>query len=491
MSGRDQQPPTTGATAAGAASTGTGAAGTATSVTGASTASRVTPSAEDTAAAYATAASAGTLAAAASTAPIRGGLGDYARTYVRRARGGEAGSLPAVLALVVLVAIFSIAHHPFFTLGNLANLVTQSAPIMLLAMGLVFVLLLGEIDLSAGVASGVSAATAAVIIYKGQSTVVAVLAAIATGLLTGYLIGVTRSKLRVPSFIVTLALFLALQGVVLLIVTGATNQGNIPLNSPALNALENSPMPNWAGWLLLAVTVGGYAAYKLADTIGRRRLRLTAEPTALTAIKVAAVLVVGGVLVYLLNVNRALNQGAGGFATVNGKIVRVQAAALTGVPWIVPILLAFFAVLAFVLKRTPYGRHVYAVGGNTEAARRAGIKVDAIRISVFVICSTMAAVSGIVLASQIGVNSAEGGGNTLLLAVGAVVVGGTSLFGGKGRVLDAVIGAVVVTVIQNGMSDIVSGNNGSAVQFIVTGLVLALAATVDAVSRRRAGAAGL
>ncbi len=460
--------------------------------TGATAAPRpATPSEEDTASAYATAASAGTLAAAASTAPIRGGLGDYLRTYFQRARGGEAGSLPAVLALVVLVVIFSVAHHPFFTLGNLANLVTQSAPIMLLAMGLVFVLLLGEIDLSAGVASGVSAATAAVIIYKGGSTIFGVVAAIATGVVTGFVIGIVRSKLRVPSFIITLALFLALQGVVLLIVTGATGQGNIPLNSPALNALENSQMPNWAGWLLLAIAVVGYAAYKLADGRGRRALGLIAEPATLTAIKIAAVLVIGGVLVYLLNINRALNKTSGGFAVVNGKIVKVAAAALTGVPWIILLLLAFFAVLAFILKRTVYGRHVYAVGGNTEASRRAGIKVDAIRTSVFVICSGMAAVSGIVLASQTGVNSAEGGGNTLLLAVGAVVVGGTSLFGGKGRILDAVIGAVVVTVIQNGMADIVSGGNGSAVQFIVTGLVLALAATVDAISRRRAGAAGL
>ena len=450
-----------------------------------------TPSAEDTASAYATAASVGTLAAAASTAPIQGGLGDYARTYVQRAKGGEAGSLPAVLGLIVLVAIFSIAHHPFFTLGNLANLVTQSAPIMLLAMGIVFVLLLGEIDLSAGVASGVSAATVAVIIYKGNSPILAVPAAIATGVVIGYVIGVTRAKLKVPSFIVTLALFLALQGVVLLIVINAGTQGNIPLNSPALNALENSQMPNWGGWVVLAVTVLGYAGYRVADSVGRRRLGLVAEPTSLTAIKILFILVVGGVFVELLNRNRALDKTGGGFAVVNGKIVKVQATALTGVPWIVPVLLVIFAILAFVLKRTPYGRHVYAVGGNAEAARRAGIKVDAIRISVFVICSGLAAASGIVLASQIGVNSAEGGGNTLLLAVGAAVVGGTSLFGGKGRVLDAVIGASVVTVIQNGMSDIVKGNNGSAVQYIVTGLVLALAATVDAIARRRAGAAGL
>lgn len=432
-----------------------------------------------------------TAADLASTAPIRGGLGTYARTYLQRARNGDAGSLPAVLGLVVLVIVFSVAHHPFFTLGNLANLVTQAAPIMLLAMGLVFVLLLGEIDLSAGTASGVCAAVTALLVFRGVPTPIAVLAAIATGLVIGLLIGVVRAKIRVPSFVITLSLFLALQGVVLAIVIAAKTQGNIPLTSNALNALENSPMPNWAGWVTLAVFTVGYALVKVSDARGRRRLGLVAEPPVLLAFKVLGLAVVGAVLVALLNTDRALNSGATGFTTVNGKIVKVQAVALTGVPWIVPPLLVVFVVLAFVLKRTRYGRHVYAVGGSDEAARRAGINVDAIRISVFVIGSGMAALSGIVLASQIGVNSAQGGGNTLLLAVGAAVIGGTSLFGGKGRVVDAVIGAIVVTVIQNGMSDIVQGDNSAAVQLIVTGLVLALAATVDAISRRRAGAAGL
>jgi D-xylose transport system permease protein len=158
---------------------------------------------------------------------------------------------------------------------------------------------------------------------------------------------------------------------------------------------------------------------------------------------------------------------------------------------VVPLIIVLVVALGFVLSRTRYGRHIYAVGGSDEAARRAGIRVDAIRISVFVVCSMMAVVSGVVLASRIGVNSAQGGGNTLLLAVGAAVIGGTSLFGGKGKITDAVIGGLVVAVIINGMSDLIKGENSSAIQFIVTGGVLALAATVDALSRRRAGAAGL
>ena len=166
--------------------------------------------------------------------------------------------------------------------------------------------------------------------------------------------------------------------------------------------------------------------------------------------------------------------------------------ALEGVPWVVPLILFFLVVLTFVLSRTRYGRHVYATGGNTEAARRAGIAVDRIRISVFAINSTLASIGGILLASQVrSVDQGEGGGNVLLLAVGAAVVGGTSLFGGKGRVIDAVIGGLVLGVIANGMSDLVSGNNGSAVQYIVSGAVLLLAAAVDALARRRAGARGL
>jgi len=430
------------------------------------------------------------LAEVASTGPIEGGLSEYLRTYRQRVQGGDMGSLPAVLGLVLLSIVFSLAHHPFFSLGNLANLTTQAAPIVLLAMGLVFILLLGEIDLSAGVTSGMCAAIAALLIHNGTAWPFAVIAAVLAGIVVGLFIGWMRAKVKVPSFVISLALFLALQGVVLWIVISAHTQGNISLESKTLNALENSQMPVWLGWVVAILGIAGYAAYKLAEATGRRRQGLAAEPVALLAIKIGGVAVLSLLFVWLLSLNRAINT-AGGFATVNGKIVKVQAQALEGVPWVVPFVIVTFAFLAFMLKRTPYGRHVYAVGGSDEAARRAGINVDLIRISVFVIGGILAAFSGIVLASQIGVNSAEGGGNTLLLAVGAAVIGGTSLFGGKGRVVDAVIGGVVVTVIQNGMSDLVHGDNSAAVQEIVTGAVLALAATVDAISRRRAGASGL
>ena len=430
------------------------------------------------------------LAAAASTAPIEGGLRDYFRTYLQRVRSGDLGSLPAAAGLVLLVVIFSIAEQAFFSLGNFANLITQAAPSVLLAMGLVFVLLLGEIDLSAGAASGVGGATAAVFIHNGMPWPVAVILSLAVGFIIGYFIGIMRAKVYVPSFVITLALFLALQGVVLWVVDSVHASGNISLQSDTLNALENKNMPVWLGWVLGVVCVAGYIGMKLFDAHARRSRGLAAEPAVVMGLKILLVAALIFVPIFFLNQDRALHKEST-TDTVNGKIVRVPHKPLEGVPWIVPVIIVLVVALGFVLSRTRYGRHIYAVGGSDEAARRAGIRVDAIRISVFVICSMMAVVSGVVLASRIGVNSAQGGGNTLLLAVGAAVIGGTSLFGGKGKITDAVIGGLVVAVIINGMSDLIKGENSSAIQFIVTGGVLALAATVDALSRRRAGAAGL
>jgi len=429
------------------------------------------------------------LAGAATTGPSGGNVRSYLENYVRRIRGGDMGSLPAVGALVVLVIAFSF-EQGFFSLGNFANLITQAAPSVLLAMGLVFVLLLGEIDLSAGTTSGVGAATTAVLLHNGWAWPIAVLVALIVGAVIGFFIGIMRAKVRVPSFVVTLALFLGLQGVVILIVNSAHTQGNLTLNSNVLNDLENAPMPVWLGWVMAAVVIVGFAADKLWAATSRRRRGLATEPMAVILAKVGGLAVISIVAVALLNSDRSLNKGST-VEVVNGKIVRVAHTKLQGVPWVVPVIVVLVVGLGFVLSRTRYGRHIYAVGGNDEASRRAGIRVDAIRVSVFVVGSVLAMVSGVVLASQIGVNNGEGGGNTLLLAVGAAVIGGTSLFGGKGKITDAVVGGLVVAVIINGMSDLLQGGNNAAYQAIVTGAVLALAATVDALSRRRAGSTGL
>ncbi len=433
------------------------------------------------------------LAAIASTAPIEGGLGAYFHTYRQRVRSGDMGSLPAVSGLIVLVIVFWLLHSNFGSLGNFSDLLKQSSPTIFIAMGLVFVLLLGEIDLAAGTAAGVCATLMARLsVGYGWSWPAAIGAALVCGLVIGLSTGWLCAKVRIPSFVVTLALFLAFQGVTLFFVlNGAGAHGNISITDNFITSLYNGQMSPWLGWVLALAAVVGYALVKLQQVQSRSKAGLISEPVALVAIKVAAIAVVMIVAVYLLNKNRG---GTGGSQLINqgGKLVLVKPPALQGVPWVVLLIGFFFVVWTFVLGRTRYGRHVYAVGGNTEAARRAGIRTDRIRISVFVISSFMAAIGGVLIASNThSVDANTGGGNTLLLAVGAAVIGGTSLFGGRGRPADAIIGGLVVAVIQNGMADLVQGNNRDAIQYVVTGAVLLLAAAVDAISRRRAGASGL
>jgi D-xylose transport system permease protein len=433
------------------------------------------------------------MSAIASTAPVEGGIADYLRNYVGRVRSGEMGSLPAVAGLIVLVIVFWALHSNFGSLSNFSDLLKQSSFTIFIAMGLVFVLLLGEIDLAAGTAAGVCAALMARLsVGYGWPWPFAILAAVVAGVVIGVLTGTLCAKVRIPSFVVTLALFLAFQGVLLFIIlNGAGSHGNVSITDNFITNLYNGQMAPWLGWVIAVVSVVGYALVKLSQVRSRSRAGLTAEPISLVGLKVAAMAAIAIVAVYLLNLNRG---GTGGSQLVNqgGKLVLVKPPELRGVPWVVLLTLVFFTLWTFVLTRTRYGRHVYAVGGNSEAARRAGIRVDRIRISVFVISSFMAAIGGILLASNThSVDANTGGGNTLLLAVGAAVIGGTSLFGGRGRPGDAIIGGLVVAVIANGMADLVQGNNRDSIQFIVTGAVLLLAAAVDALSRRRSGAAGL
>ncbi|MFC4018190.1 sugar ABC transporter permease [Micromonospora sp. GCM10011542] len=398
-------------------------------------------------------------------------VGSHVRTYLGRVRDGDVGGLPAILGLVLLCTVFSIMRPSFLSAGNFANLFTQGAAVTLIAMGLVFVLLLGEIDLSAGFASGVCAAVLAnVATVLGYPWWVAVLAAIVTGALIGTTLGVLVTKIGIPSFVVTLAGFLAFQGIVLMLMKQGTT---IAVRDDVLVAIANRNLSPALGWVLAAVAIVGYAAVQLLRQRNRVARGLVTDPVAVVAARIAGLAVLLGVAVFILNLERSRN---------------VLAVSLRGVPVVVPIMAALLVLLTFVLQRTSYGRHIYAVGGNKEAARRAGIDVDRIRISVFVICSSMAAVGGIVAASRANsVDPNTGGSNVLLYAVGAAVIGGTSLFGGKGRVLDAVLGGAVVAVIDNGMGLM---GYSAGVKYVVTGVVLLLAASVDAFSRRRAATTG-
>ncbi len=402
----------------------------------------------------------------------RGEIGGAISAYVEKLRGGDVGGLPAVLGFVALVILFSIlGPDTFATNRNAANLLNQSALYIYIAMGLIFVLLLGEIDLSAGFAAGTGAAVTAVLATQhGVAWPLAMLGALVTGAAIGTLIGMLVAQLGIPSFVVTLAWFLGLQGVMLLVIGEG---GTIRINDPAILALMNKNLSPLLGWVFFVVVVGGFAGVSLVQSTRRRSAGLTAQPQAVVLARVAALAVVLGVVVFLLNQERAVNP------TIKS---------LKGLPLIVPITALFVVVLTFVLNRTSFGRHIYAVGGNAEAARRAGINVGGIKIACFVICSTLAAFGGILYASRDNsVSPSTGGAQTLLYCVAAAVIGGTSLFGGKGRIIDAVIGGLVVAVIGNGLPLITSE---AGVQFIVTGLVLLLAASVDAISRRRAAATG-
>ncbi|MFY1673242.1 sugar ABC transporter permease [Plantactinospora sp. WMMB334] len=397
-------------------------------------------------------------------------VGSHFRDYLAKVRGGDMGALPAVLGLIVLCVVFAALRPNFMTEGNFANLFTQGAAVTLIAMGLIFVLLLGEIDLSAGFASGVCAAVLAQLVtLHGYPWYVAAAAAIATGMVIGFILGFLVAKIGIPSFVVTLAAFLAFQGVVLLLIKGGTN---VSIRDEVLVAIANRNMPPWLGWALTLLGIAGYAAVQLLRHRNRTRRGLVSEPLTVVLIRIGALTLLVGTAVYLLNLERSRN----------------PLVSLRGVPIVVPVIVVLLVALTFVLHRTAYGRHIYAVGGNREAARRAGINVDRIRISVFVICSSMAAIGGIVAASRAtSVDANTGGSKVLLYAVGAAVIGGTSLFGGKGRIVDAVLGGAVIAVIDNGMGLL---SRSSGFTFVVTGLVLLLAASVDALSRRRAGVTG-
>ena len=437
------------------------------------------------------------------------------REYVSKVRGGDPGGLPAVLGLVVIGFLFIVTTPLFDTPVNIANLISQSSYIALIALGLVFVLLLGEIDLSAGVTGGVAAGfaaqslrsgdlqgvvsgyvyigllalfvvTAALAIWKKMWVVSALsvigalfvltgaaeksvwfafLFAALIGVAIGVVNGVLITALGIPSFIVTLALFLAWQGVTL----DAVKSQSIGTSSyaPWFNLTHGNMSPLW-GWILFAVLAGGYAAATGMRQQRRAKVGVSHDRVELVALRVAVVVVGGGLLVWWLNQDRNSNPGV----------------AIQGVPYAAAIPIVFMVVFSIILSRTTWGRHLYAIGGNAEAASRAGIPVERVKITAFVICSTMAAIGGLFLADfSGGAQPALGGGNTLLYAVAAAVIGGTSLFGGRGRPRDAVIGAFVIAMIPNGIQ-LHPGLPISVVQEI-TGAVLLIAASVDAISRRR------
>jgi D-xylose transport system permease protein len=394
--------------------------------------------------------------------PAGGDLQDERdKGFVRRFIEGDLGELRVIIVLAVIWAIFQSQEDRFLTATNLTNLMLQITAIGLVSVGVVLVLLLGEIDLSVGAVSGLCAAVMAVLAVKhGWSPYLAIAAAIAVGAAIGTFQGAVFTSFGIPSFVVTLAGLLAWQGAQLEVL-GST--GTVNLTDPVITGLTSTFYKGTTGWVIAIVGIAVYAAVTLMDRRRKAREGLRVGP-------------LGGVLVRL------------GLAAV---AILVAVAVLNddrGVPLAALIFVGFVIVFQFITTKTTFGRHIYAVGGNAEAARRAGIKVQRIRIVVFTIASSMAAVGGIMAASRLlAVNQSSGAGDFLLLAIAGPVIAGTSLFGGRGSVWTALLGALVIGSISNGM-DLLAYE--SSVKFMVTGAVLLAAVIVDALARKRRQATG-
>lgn len=395
-----------------------------------------------------------------------GGVRDQARAWLQRVRGGEMGALPAIAGVVVLAILFTALSPFFLTQRNFASLLTQAATLVMLAMALVFVLLLGEIDLSAGVTSGMTMALFIVLVnVHGVAWPLALAVAFAAGLLTGVTIGFFVARVGIPSFVVSLGLFLGYQGLTLTIIGAG---GLYRVQVPEIRAIQNANLPVWAGWAMVAVILALSAGTSFWDRSRRARAGVANRTVTLVWIKLGVIAVLASLVVWVLNGNRSSS----------------PAGVVEGVPVVLPIVLTILWLGTFLLDRTKFGRYVYSVGGNAEAARRAGINVRLVRWSAFMLCSTLAVVSGLFSISKVGSVDAAAGREIVLSGVAAAVVGGVSLFGGRGRLLHAAIGALVIAIITNGLGLL---NLPAGVNFMVTGGVLILAATVDALSRLRAG----
>jgi D-xylose transport system permease protein len=408
---------------------------------------------------------------AATAAPevIADSLGEYAKIWWTRVRSGESGALPVILGLVVIVVYFQVRSSLFLSAGNLVNLIEQAAWIVTLGMAEVFVLLLGEIDLSIGYTSVIGSVFTCWLLVPPNPAPwpLAVLVGLAFPALFGLIQGVIITWLRLPSFVVTLAGQLAGLGLLLAIINIAApgSGGTIRLYSNVLNDIENGAMSPLAGWIVMAAAVALGGALLVTRDSRRRTGGLAAPPASVTWLKVAAMAVAGVVVVLIGNSNRGT-----GFVVVEG------------VPWVMLVVLVMLVAWSFLLGRTRFGRYVYAIGGNAEAARRAGISLSRIRVLAFVLAGLTAGVMGIIYASQLGsVSSNVPGGQNVLYAVAAAVIGGTSLFGGRGKMLGAVLGGLIVAVIYNGLQLL---GLGAAPQYIWTAIVLLAAVTIDTVARR-------
>jgi D-xylose transport system permease protein len=394
---------------------------------------------------------------------VAGSVREYLKTSIARIKAGESGVLPVVAGLILISILFESLDSKFLTAGNLVNLLVQAAVFSLLAMGEVFVLLLGEIDLSVGYVAGLGAVIMADLAGPAHSwpwwsaITAALLGTAAIGLIQGLII----TLLGLPSFIVTLAGLLFWQGVLLKILGSG---GTIPINSDVINNIASANLRPVVGWILMLALVGLFALMLWRRDSKRRRAGLVAPPPTVTLMKIGGALAGGVALVLLCNHDR-------------GIFVPIQ-----GVPWVVLLVVGVLVVWMILLGRTTLGRYFYAIGGNAEAARRAGVNLVKIRTIAFLLCSLTAGIAGVVYASRLrSISTSIDGGTLVLYAVAAAVIGGTSLFGGRGKAIHGVLGGIVIAAIDNGMGLL---GFTAASKYMVTALVLLAAVTIDALSRR-------
>ncbi|WP_435858397.1 sugar ABC transporter permease [Streptomyces milbemycinicus] len=390
-------------------------------------------------------------------------VADHVRAGVRRVRDGDLGALPVIAGIVVIWTIFQVLNPTFLSSTNLVNLSFDMVPIGVIALGIVCVLLVGQIDLSVGSVSGLSGAITAVVMVRfEQPTWLAVLAALAASCLIGWLYGQGFNRIGVPSFVVTLAGLLAFLGVQLLVLQGE-NAINLPFDSTLVKFAQLWFVPDWLAYTLAVAAGMGFSAAGWVRARTRRRAGLSAQsPQWLIAKSVLLLAALLFMVSYLCRTR--------------------------GVAWMFVLFVSLVLALHYVLTRTKYGRSVYAVGGNAEAARRAGINVRGVYTSVFVICSGLAALGGVLAASRLAAaNQSAGGGDVNLNAIAAAVIGGTSLFGGRGSAFAALLGTLVIQSISSGLTLL---NLDSSYRFIITGLVLFIAVGLDAVARRSRQAHG-
>ena len=394
-------------------------------------------------------------------------LSGYAQLWWQGVKYGELGSLPIIVGLGVIVLIFGLLDDTFLTERNFTNLLLQMAAIATIAIGTVFVLLIGEIDLSVAFVSAVGGVVMTLLLRPedpGWPWWLAIAVALLCTTAIGFVQALVITKAGVPSFVVTLSGLLIWSGVVLILVTRVSDVGTIRIQDGTVKGIANDFLSDIQGWIVAAVVVVAFAILQLQTARARRAGGLVPKPAVVIVLQILGLAAVTFAAVWYANKDR-------------------------GVPKVIVILGLFLVFWSFIASRTRFGRHVYSVGGNAEASRRAGINVDRVRIAVFMISGFMAGVGGIMLASRLSsVATNTGGGNLLLLVIAAAVIGGTSLFGGVGRVVSALLGALVIASIQNGM-DLLGLASGE--KFVITGLVLLGAVLVDAYAKRRRVARGM